>query len=344
MNQDQLLALVRNFPQNGLRLLLETPATVREFLSVSAPKYVRLIDFDRMKPEPADFITRDFRHVESDLVLRAPARKGAARGLKEVFIYVLLEHQSGPERLMMLRLLDYTVQIYKSQMRAWEKKHRTLAGFKLQPVLPIVLYTGDRPWPKLEPLHALMNLGVEFASVTPAFEPILFNLSSTADARLRDEGGFFGLVLSLFRHRSDDATAFRSRLGDVVGALERMPRAERFRWLEMLTYLQALLYHVREGAEHDDLSAVVEASVNTDDLRRQFMAKKQTMAQKLQEDASISTSKDVLLRQLRIRFGEVPNAIGDRVRKTDALKTLATWLDRMMTANQIEDVGILGRK
>ncbi len=74
------------------------------------------------------------------------------------------------------------------------------------------------------------------------------------------------------------------------------------------------------------------------------MATKQTMAQKLQEDASISTSKDMLLRQLRIRFGEVPNEISDRVRKTDAIKTLATWIDRFATAIQIEDVGILGRK
>ncbi len=109
MNETRELDLVRNFKENGLRLLLETPANVREFLAVSAPSYLRIIDFNGMRTEPTDFITRDFRHVESDLVLRAPARKSVARGLREIFIYLLIEHQSTRDRLMSMRLLDYLV-------------------------------------------------------------------------------------------------------------------------------------------------------------------------------------------------------------------------------------------
>ncbi len=74
------------------------------------------------------------------------------------------------------------------------------------------------------------------------------------------------------------------------------------------------------------------------------MAKKQTIAQKPVEDGAVGYAKETLLRQLQIRFGEVPNEISDRVRQTNALKTLTTWLDRMVTANNIDDVGILGHK
>src|SRR5260221_8156304 len=112
MDKARVLELVRNFPQNGMKLLLETPANVRELLTLVAPTFAEVIDFDRMTPQPTDFIARDFRHVEADVVLRAPARRlPGQRGRRTVIIYILIEHQSEPDRLMPLRLLDYVTQI-----------------------------------------------------------------------------------------------------------------------------------------------------------------------------------------------------------------------------------------
>jgi hypothetical protein len=157
VNKARIREIVRNFPQNGMKLLLETPANVRDVINLVAPQFVDLIDFNRMKAQPADFIARDFRHLEADVVLRAPIRQTRGhRGKREVLIYILIEHQSEPDRLMPLRLLDYLTQIYKSQGREWSQKNPTFKGFHVQPVLPIVLYTGKNSWPSVGTLSGLM--------------------------------------------------------------------------------------------------------------------------------------------------------------------------------------------
>ena len=74
MKKSRIRELVRNFPQNGMKLLLETPANVRDLMRMASPQFARLIDFNRMKAEPTHFVARDFRHLEADIVLRAPLR------------------------------------------------------------------------------------------------------------------------------------------------------------------------------------------------------------------------------------------------------------------------------
>ncbi len=45
----------------------------------------------------------------------------------------------------------------------------------------------------------------------------------------------------------------------------------------------------------------------------------------------------VLLRQLRLKFGEIPEAIRQRVEAADS-DTLLTWSERILTAERIDDV------
>ncbi|MBN2128129.1 MAG: Rpn family recombination-promoting nuclease/putative transposase [Sedimentisphaerales bacterium] len=59
------------------------------------------------------FVERDYRHVESDVVLLAPLRRRQGeRTARVLLIYILIEHQSEPDRLMPLRSVDYVVQTY----------------------------------------------------------------------------------------------------------------------------------------------------------------------------------------------------------------------------------------
>jgi Domain of unknown function (DUF4351) len=45
----------------------------------------------------------------------------------------------------------------------------------------------------------------------------------------------------------------------------------------------------------------------------------------------------VLLRQMRLKFGEIPDAIRERIEQADS-DTLLAWSERILTASHIEDV------
>jgi uncharacterized protein (UPF0261 family) len=57
-----------------MRLLLEDPRNVRDLLAVHGLGLLDLIDFDHATLVPTAFRERDFRHVEANVVLRAPLR------------------------------------------------------------------------------------------------------------------------------------------------------------------------------------------------------------------------------------------------------------------------------
>jgi hypothetical protein len=80
MDRRRLERLVRHFLENGLKVLMENPGNVRDLLTLLEVRAVPRIDFAQMQVEPAQFVQRDYRHLESDVVLRAPLRVGPRGG------------------------------------------------------------------------------------------------------------------------------------------------------------------------------------------------------------------------------------------------------------------------
>src|SRR5262245_23616547 len=144
MAEALLKKLVRNFPENGPKLLLENGANVRDLLLLLHEPQVNAIDFTALTVERSHFVQRDYAHVALDLLLKAPLHVSTSGPPRTIFIYLLVEHQSKPQRFFLLRLAEYVLEAYKMQKRAWDERHTSDAEFFLQPVLPIVLYTGER--------------------------------------------------------------------------------------------------------------------------------------------------------------------------------------------------------
>src|SRR4051794_6402904 len=121
MTEAVLRELVRNFPENGPKLLLENPANVRDLLMLLHEPKVHAIDFEAMTVERTHFVQPDYAHVALDLLLRAPFKVEAGGPRRTILIYLLVEHQSKPQRFLMLRLADYVLETYKMQKRVWDK-------------------------------------------------------------------------------------------------------------------------------------------------------------------------------------------------------------------------------
>jgi len=74
------------------------------------------------------------------------------RAVSEVFIYVLLEHQSTQDRLMPLRFFQYTERLWSR----WLREHPNAA--RLPAVLPVIVYHGREPWTAPVRLTELLDL------------------------------------------------------------------------------------------------------------------------------------------------------------------------------------------
>src|SRR5262249_18405308 len=145
MSEDRVRQIVRNFPENGLKQVLTSPANVRDLLTLAgAATMLPRLDFTAVQVDPTTYVTAENRSVCSDLVLGLPllpSRKGGRR--KRLTVSILIELQMQPDRLMLLRVLEYLVHIWKAQVKAHDDKHKSLANVKLHPVLPVVLHTGS---------------------------------------------------------------------------------------------------------------------------------------------------------------------------------------------------------
>ena len=276
--------LIRQFKENGAKMLLEHPANVRDMLSLMHTPWLDEIDFRHMEQIKTTFIRRDYRHLESDIVLTAPLVGPRKSSPKKLLIYVLIEHQSEPDRLMPLRLADSQLQIFRYQVRQWSKTQRSPARLRLMPVLPVVFYTGRRRWPQLGTLADLIERGDEFRAVTPIVErPLFLNLPELDAETLEHDGGFFGWVLRLVQQRKSRAGEFQELVERVGAHLEAMPPAERQRWRELLYYLGAMICHDRPESEHAKLQEVLEQSMQNEELRQEVIEMGKSMADVLME-------------------------------------------------------------
>jgi len=331
--------MARHFQENGMKLLLEDPRNVRDLLALTGHETIPSIDFDRVRPLPQTFVTRDYRHVEADVVLMAPVRGPAARP-RRVWLYILIEHQSQPDPTMPLRILDYVVQIYRFQARRWDDRHPSRSGLRLQPVLPVVFHTGSRRWEQVGRLVDRVEGGERFRECIPVLDPLFLNLPAIAPQRLETEGGFFGWVLALVQGRKKRPRRFRQLLVRVIRALEAMPERERMRWLTFLSYIHALVYHERSAAEQPELRLHLDASAATDVDRQEVVRMVKTYAEVVKEEVCREMARAILIRQLGRRFGEVPDELVAVIQTTTDLGRLNGWLDLMVTSETLEAIGI----
>jgi len=165
----------------------------------------------------------------------------------------------------------------------------------------------------------------------------------TAPEELR-EGGFFGQVLWLIRERNAEKGEFRRTLDEVLCRLEEMPAGERTRWVEFLSYILALVYHARDADEIPALREVVDRAVQTDPHRKEYEKMGQTIAEMYisqgEVKGEINGMRRTLLRQLRKRFKKLPRKVEARINATTSLQDLECWLDKILDAQSLADVGI----
>lgn len=96
-------------------------------------------------------------------------------------MYLVFEHQSTPDGVMMLRLLEYFVRIWR-----WHLEVAKL-GLPLPPILPLVLHHSEQGWRVARDFHALVDfdgLPDVLRCHVPQFEAVIDDISRMPEAEL----------------------------------------------------------------------------------------------------------------------------------------------------------------
>ena len=139
--------------------LLAFPEVVADLLRSLLPEEDVGIDESSLRKLPAEYVGDDYRQRRGDTVWQVRARAAEGRGWLHVL--VLLEHQSTDDKTMALRVMEYTVMLYRELVR----QDRIRPDGLLPPVLPVVLYNGDAPW------RSASQIGDLIAATGPALAP-----------------------------------------------------------------------------------------------------------------------------------------------------------------------------
>jgi len=158
-----------------IRQALQHPANLRAFLHQAVPALAGGFDCERGCLLEREFPLDDWRRREADLPFEVPYRLGDDE--LWALVYVLIEHQSGEDPVMPLRLLYFVVLYWERQWRAWEQAAAPKPPLRLSPVLPLVLHTGPGPWQKTVRLHDLLGEPAEFHGFVPQWAPLFWELS-----------------------------------------------------------------------------------------------------------------------------------------------------------------------
>ena len=250
---------IGRFSDRSARWLLQDREYVRGLFEILAYRLVPLIDFRRLELINTSFLADDLRERFADIVFKVPLR--GESGPKELFIYILIEHQSTVDVKMALRVNSYMNHILDLQSREWESNDVPASQQRLRPIIPIVFYTGEQGWNAPLTLDAIMDIPDVLSEFVPQFKILLLDVKGTDDAILTQSGHPLGWLLTVLKKENASEAEIRGALIEALSQINTLGEAQRQQWEKAISYLLLLILHRRPVDQHEDLKAVVQDQI-----------------------------------------------------------------------------------
>lgn len=308
------------FHDKVFRNLMKQPGTAEALVRERLPRSLAR----RVSGAPVllseSFVEASLRSSFADLIIKVPLRSRT-----HAWLYCIVEHKRSESPRALVQVLRYVSALY-----AWLDKAQP-SGL-LAPVLPLIIFNGERPWrgpTRFRALHGLkmgldfevilVDLGVEppaRVSKHPMLKAGLLGLKAAATPREKLEP-LLAELLTALRHEASTRSMLVHYLSNVL-ASDALP-----------TLRQAVVTHGEKEPEMQTIAQYLEARGRRKGLREGL--RKGTRQGK--EDGL----RDALTRLLDRRFKRIPPAHADAIREADEA-TLNRWFDTALTAKSLRAV------
>ena len=300
---------------------------LREF--VREP-WVAALDLATLDRVGASFVSADLRERESDLIWRVRTAEGW------LYVYLLIEFQSTVDRYMAVRLLVYVGLLYQDLIARGEG----LSAGRLPPVVPIVLYNGERRWTAAREMAELIAPGPGgLERYRPALRYLLLDEGRYTEA---DLAPLRSLLAAVFRL---EGSAGREPLVRALALALRTAREARYAEVQgsFLTWLRRVLLPGRfPGLQFPEALSEVEDEVMLAERVKEWTQTwreeglKQGLEQGLEQgreqglEQGLAAERRMLLRLIGRRFGvataEAAEPLLARIARPEPFESVGEWV------------------
>lgn len=224
-----------------IRSIFTNPKIVKEFFETHLPEKVKeAIDLNTIEPQKDSFIDDKLKQQISDILFATKFNN------EDGYLYVLIEHTSRVDKMLPFRLIKYMAAIIEQHLKKTELT-------KLPIIVPLILYTGQKPYPYSMDLFDLYGTNKDLAREIMGKPTQLIDLAKASDEELK-KYFWFGAAALISKHIKDP---------DILPTLK--VAIDLFRKIENLgdkqyieEYIYVSLSYIVEAAEIKDKEAFME--------------------------------------------------------------------------------------
>jgi len=155
---------IANVHDKFFKQIFSDVSNTSDFIQGILPKQLlSKLDLPSLTLENGTYINKHLKETFSDLIYSINYA-----GEKQIQISLLFEHKSYPEKFPHIQLLEYQLNVFKSQIK--QKK-------ELTPIIPLVVYHGKRTWYYKPFTDYFSYMDETLKAYLPGFEYLLCDFS-----------------------------------------------------------------------------------------------------------------------------------------------------------------------
>ena len=162
------------------RETFQTKRLAQAFLKKKLPmKTLACLDLEKLAVVDPHTTDEVFKETFADVAYRVPIK--GTKGKKHVNFFVIIEHKSEQDYQTIFQLWSYVFRVCRREFLATSKRDRKRPGYRLPPVIAIIVYHGDRKFLGVTELSELFAPLPGMEDYLPKLQAILVDLSTIDD-------------------------------------------------------------------------------------------------------------------------------------------------------------------
>lgn len=315
---------------SAYKKLFSSKEVVRDFVLAFLPEVRDMdVDFDTLCRQPTEFVSDRGRQSLSDIVWRVGTRHAGRH------IYFLIEFQTSVKKHMALRMMSYEGSLLQDIAKSLGEPAR----HTLPPVLPIVLYNGQRPWRAPTDTARLVNaLPGPLSALQPQVRYLL--IDEARSKGLNDDHNLIAVLFKMAHAGSPQAFAQGlEKLKKLVQNNAELTHSVLF-WLNVMLRKRGILGSVDENQLEGDWTMGYKWGIELWMENKQVEWLQEGIEQGFEQGIERGKGHGaclILQKQLAKRFGAIPHERLELIHRSHT-DQLEIWAERVLTAHTIEEV------